>query len=94
MKTAMPTVPPYPLQECLKVMGIFADSATQFMEAHQLVTIEDMLLFIPSKSQDLMKIYNGQKTRQTNKFGMAVQNKVAAFIYWVRDLQRRQEPII
>ena len=41
-----------------------------------------------------MNIYNGQQTRQTKKFGMAVQKKVVAFIYWVRDLQRSQEPII
>ena len=41
-----------------------------------------------------MKIYNGQQTRHTNKFVMTVQKKVAAFVYWVRDLQRRQEPII
>ena len=25
---------------------------------------------------------------------MAVQKKVAAFIYWLRDLQQRQEPIV
>ena len=53
-----------------------------------------MVLFCPSEAQDLMKIYNGQQTRHTNKFVMAVQKKVAAFVYWVCDLQRRQEPII
>ena len=41
-----------------------------------------------------MKIYNGKETRQTNKFGINVQKKVAAFIYWVHVLQRIQEPII
>ena len=46
------------------------------------------------KSQDHIKIYNGQQTCQTNKFGMDVQKKVSAFIYWVRDLQQSQEPII
>ena len=46
-------------QKCLKVAGMSAAGATRFMEAHQLVTIEDMLLFCPSKYQDLMKIKNG-----------------------------------
>ena len=64
------------------------------MEAHQLVTIEYILLFCPSKSQDLINIYNGQQTCQTKTFGMAVQKKVSSFIYWARDLQQRQEPII
>ena len=90
----MPPVPSDPLQECLKVLVISAAGATQFMEYHQLVTIEDMLLFLPSEYQYLMKIYIRQKTRQANKFGMTAQKKVAAFIYWVSDLQRRQEPII
>ena len=30
-----------------------------------------------------MNIYNEQQTRQTKKFGMAVQKKVVAFINWV-----------
>ena len=67
-----------------------AAGATRFMEAHQIVTIEDILLFCPSEAEDLMNIYNGQKNRQANKFGMAVQKKVAAFIYWVCDLQQSQ----
>ena len=52
------------------------------------------MLFCPSEAQDFIKIYNWQKTRQTNKFGIAVQKKIADFIYWVRDIQRRQETII
>ena len=41
-----------------------------------------------------MKIYKWQQKRQTNKFGMDAQKKVADFIYWVCDLQRRQETIV
>ena len=58
------------------------------MEAHQLVIIEDMLLFWSIKAQDLMKIYNGQKKRQTNKFVVAVQKKVVDFICWVCYIQQ------
>ena len=59
---AMTPPPPDPLQEFLKVAGISAAGATQFMEAHQIFTIEGMLLFHLSKAQDLMKICNGHKT--------------------------------
>ena len=90
----MPQVPPDTLQECLKVAGMSKAGDTRFMEAYQLVTIEDMLLFSPREAQNLMNINNGQQTRQTNKFGMDLQKKVAAFIYWVSDLEQRQEPII
>ena len=78
---AMPPIPPYPLQECLKVSGISAAGATRFMEAHQIVTIVDMLLFCPSEAQEIMKIYNGQQNHHTNKFDMAVKKKESAFIY-------------
>ena len=71
-----------------------AAEATCLMQAHQLMTINDMLLFHPSKYQDPMKIYNRQQKRQTNKFGMAVQEKVTEFIHWVNYLQQRQETII
>ena len=40
-----------------------------------------------------MKINNGQKTPHINKLEKAVHKKVAALIYWVRDLQQRQGPI-
>ena len=86
----MPPIPPDPLHECLKVSGMSADGTTWFMEVHQLFTIEDMLLFHPSEAQDLMKIYNGQQTCQTNKLGMDLQNKEADFISWVNDLKQRQ----
>ena len=69
----MPPPPPDPLQEYLKVAGMSAAVSTHFMEFHKLFTIEGMLLFFLSKSQDLIKICNGQKTRQTSKLGMAVQ---------------------
>ena len=91
---AIPPVPLDSLQKYLKFLGMSSAGTTCFMEAHQLITIEDMLLFRPSKSQELMKIYNGQQTCQTNKLGMDVQKKLSAFMYWVRDIQRRQEPII
>ena len=94
LKAAMPLVPMDPLQECLKVAVMSISGATRFIESRQLVTIRDMLLFLPSKFQHLMKIYNRQKTHHTNKFGMAVQKKVAAFLYWIRDLQQKQDPII
>ena len=94
VREAMPPPPPYPLQECLKVVAMSADGATKFMEAHHIVTIEGILLFHLIKAQDLMTICNGQKTHQTNKFRMAVQKKLSAFIYWMHDLQQRQEPII
>ena len=77
----MPPTPSYTLHKCIKDASMSADGATCFMEYHQLVTIEDMLLFFLSKSKDLMNIYNGQKTLQTNKFGMAVHMKVTAYIY-------------
>ena len=64
------------------------------MESYYLVTIEYMLLFRPRKSQDFINIYNGRQTCQTNKFKMAVQKKVEAFIYWVRGIQRSQDAII
>ena len=67
-----PPLPPHSLQKCLKVAGMSAAVTKRLMEAHQLVTIED-ICFCSSKVQDLMKIYNGQQTRQTNKFGMAAQ---------------------
>ena len=57
------------------------DGATHFMGSHQLVTIEDMSLFCLNETQVVMKIYNEQQNHQTNKFGMAVQNNVAAFIF-------------
>ena len=41
-----------------------------------------------------MNINNGQQTRHTNKFGMDLQKKVVAFIYWVSEFEQRQEPII
>ena len=80
---AMPPPPPDTLQECLKVAGMSADGATRFMEAHQLLTIEGMLLFRLSEAQDLMKICIGQKTHHTNKFGMNAQRNLASFIYCV-----------
>ena len=86
---AMLPPPPDPLQEFIKVADMSTDVATRFMQAHQIVTIEDMLLFCPNKSQDLMKIYNGHQMRQTDKFWMDVQKKVAAFICWVHDIQLR-----
>ena len=61
---------------------------------NQLVTIYDMSLFFLIKTQFIMNIYNKQQTHQTNKFEMAVQNNVADFIFWVRDLQQRQGLII
>ena len=64
------------------------------MESHQLVTIEDMLLFCLSEAQYLMKIYNGQQTYHTNKFGMYVQKNLSSFIYWLHDLQKSQETIL
>ena len=72
VKVFMPYPPPDTLQEYLKVAGMSTAGAASFMESHQLVTIEGMLLFCPSEVQDLMKICNGQKTYQTNKFGMVV----------------------
>ena len=77
---AMHPPPSDPLQECLKVSGISAAGATPFMVAHQLLTIEGMVLFRPSESQDLMKICNRQKTHHTNKFDMAVQKKLLFFV--------------
>ena len=68
--------------------------ATGFIEFHHLFTIEDRLLFFPSKDQDLMNIYIGQQKIQSNKFGMAFHKKVSDFIYWERDLQQIEEPII
>ena len=68
----MQPIPTDPLQEFLKVAGMSAADATRVMEAHQLITIEHMLFFCPRKAQDHMNIYNGQQTRQTNKFRMAV----------------------
>ena len=91
---SMPPPQPDPLQECLKIVGMFTAGDTSFMQNHQLVTIEDMLLFLQIEAQDLMNIYNGQKTRETNKFGMDVQKKVVASIYWARDIQQRKELII
>ena len=58
MAIAVPHLTPNPLHECLKVASMSEDGATRFVEVHQLVTIEDMLLSCPSKAQDLMKIYN------------------------------------
>ena len=55
----MPFLPLDTLQECLEVAGMYAVGATRFMESHQLVTIEYMLLFWASESQELMNIYNG-----------------------------------
>ena len=60
MPASMSPIPPDPPQECLKVVGISAAVATQFTEAHQLITIEDIIFFRLSESQDLMKIYNRQ----------------------------------
>ena len=40
-----------------------------------------------------MKIYNGKKTCQSNKFSLAVQKKVVALVFWVSDIQQRQESI-
>ena len=77
-------MPPPPLdlpQKGLKVVGVFTAGAKIFMEAHQIFTIEDMLLFLPGKSRYLINVYNGQQTFQTNKFGISVQKKVAAIIY-------------
>ena len=91
---AMSPVPTDTLQECLNVAGISVAGATRFMEAPQIVNIEDMLLFCPSEAQELMNIYNRKQTCKTNNFGMAVQKKVPAFIYWICALQRRQDPII
>ena len=48
--------PPDPLHEWLKVAGMSTSGTTRFMETHQIVTIDDMLLFCPSKSQYLTKI--------------------------------------
>ena len=90
----MSDTPPYPLQECLKGTGMYASGYTLLMKSHQFVITEDMLFSPLSEDQDLMKIYNRQQTRHTNKFGMDVQKKVLAFIYWLRELQRSQEPII
>ena len=44
-------LPPYPLNECLKVVGMSAAGASRFIEYHQLVTMEDMLLFLLSEAQ-------------------------------------------
>ena len=90
----MPPIPLDTLQEWLKVAGISTAGTTWFIEYQHIVTIEDMLLFRPSEAQDLMNIYNGQKTCQTNKFRMDVYKKVVALIYWVQDLQQIHEPII
>ena len=57
---AMTPIPPDPIQECLKFVGVYAAGATRFMESHQLVTLENILLFCPRKSKYLMKIYNRQ----------------------------------
>ena len=91
---AMPPPSTDPLQECFKLMGMSASGANQFMEAHHIVIIGGMLFFHLIKAQDLTKICNGQKTHQTNKFGMDVQKKLSVFIYWMYDLQQSQEPII
>ena len=92
--SSMSTQPPDPLKEFLKVADMFVAGSTCFMEFHKFVTIEGMMMFRPSKAQDLMKIYNCQTTRQISKFGMAVQKILVSFIYWVSDLQKSQKPII
>ena len=46
----MPPLPPDPLHEYLKVVGMSAAGATLFMGSHKLVTIEYMLLFFPKRS--------------------------------------------
>ena len=58
---AMPPLPTYPLQECIKVSGMYTSGSTWFMGSKQLVTIEGILLFCPNEAQDLMKICNGRK---------------------------------
>ena len=84
---AMPTPPPDPLHECLKVASMSETGVARFMESHQILTIEDIFLFRPIEYQDLINIYNGQQTFQNNKFGMYAHKKVTSCILWVCDIK-------
>ena len=72
MESDISPTPPNPLHECLKVAVMSAAGATHFMYAYQIVTIKDMLLLWPIKSQDLINMYNGKQTGNTKNVGVDV----------------------
>ena len=81
------------LHSCLRTCKMGTKSEI-FAAAHGVTCLTDLSEVTIVQSKELIKMFNDQQTRASNKLGGLHINRLAALIYWMRDSVRRQQPVI
>ena len=77
------------LREC----GMTQVQADAFASQHSFQNLNDVMFFRPEMAKEMIKTYNiGRRLNQ--KMGAMHEIKLEAFIYWARELESRQQPVV
>ena len=77
------------LREC----GMTQNQANHFANQHSFQNLNDVMFFRPEMAKEMIKTFNNG--RQLNqKMGALHEIKLEAFIYWARELESRQQPVV
>ena len=77
----------------LRKCGMTQNQANSFANQHSFRNLNDVMFFRPEMAKEMIKTFNN--SRQLNqKMGALHEIKLEAFIYWARELESRQQPVV
>ena len=77
----------------LRKCGMTQVQADAFASQHNFQNLNDVMFFRPEMAKEMIKTYNvGRRLNQ--KMGAMHEIKLEAFIYWARELESRQQPVV